>query len=231
MAEGTAVREDVECGGLGLLALHVGDHAEGLHAVENVGAAPEGAGQVAVGAEARRRLGESGEKGRLGEVEPGRRPAEPDLRRRLDADEVRAEGRAVEVLRENLLLRHRALKAEGLEGLENLVQERALVRLDEAHRLHRDRRGAGDAAESRDVLPQGAEDGLDADAAMREEAGVLRGDDRLHDPVVAAGGVGRAAVDVVRAEADAYDLARRVAHDEALGEDARLLQRGRIADP
>ena len=70
------------------------------------------------------------------------------------------------------------------------------MRLDEAHGLHRDRRGAGDAAKCRDILADRPQNRFQADAVMREEPGVFGGDDGLGNPIVAVGPVSRAAVDV-----------------------------------
>ena len=105
------------------------------------------------------------------------------------------------------------------------------MRLDETHGLHRDRRGAGDGPEGRDVLPQCTEDGHRMHTPVREEAGVLGGNDRLHNPVVPVGDVGRAAVDIAGAKSDADDFPCGVAHHEPLWEDLRLRQRGRVAVP
>ena len=80
-------------------------------------------------------------------------------------------------------------------------------------------------------MSERTEDGFDAYALVREEAGVFGGDDCLDNPIVLTGDIGWTAINVADAKSNAYGLPRRVAHDKPFGEDFRPLQRRRIADP
>ena len=195
--------------------LLVGDEIERTHPPEHVVAAVDGAVEMAVGAKARRRLHYAGEQCGLAEPELLRAAAEPSLSCRLDADEVRAVGRAIEILRENPRLRLRALHLQRLDGLLPLPPEGLRVRTDEPHRLHGDRRGAGDAPAEEEILSRRADDAQRPHPVMSPERAVLGGDERLHDPVIGARDVARPAVDVTVTERDTQDVPGAVAYDDA----------------
>lgn len=89
--------------------------------------------------------------------------------------------------------------------------------MDEAHGLHRYGGGAGDAPAADYVLEDGPQNGEGPYAVMRPESSVLRGDDRLRDPVVPVDGVERTAVDVALSKRDSEYLAGVVPEDDAAG--------------
>ena len=96
---------------------------------------------------------------------------------------------------------------------------------DETHRLHGERGRAGDAAETRNVLPDGTDHAFQTDAVMLVKTPVFGGDECLHHPVVTAGFVERAAVGIVRSQPDTHQPAVAVAQDHPRRIDLRLLKR------
>ena len=204
------------------LELRVRYVAEGAHPCEHVVAPLEGApaallASPPVGAEARRCLDHPREHRGLAESELLRALSEPALGGGLDSDEVGPERRAVEVLREDLLLREGALHLERHYGLLPLPPEGLGVRLREPHGLHRYGGRAGDAAAVEHVLHGRARCAQRPDAAVRPESAVLGSDERLHDPVVRRGLVPRTAVHVASSERDAEDPSGRVAQNGPAG--------------
>ncbi len=203
LREGAGCAAHDKGGRFGALLLRFGDHAEGEHAAEDVFPAAQRGGQVAVGAEAGGRLNHAGEQRGLSEAERLGGFAEPAHGAGLDADEIRGHRRAVEVLLDDRELRHGHFEAQRLEGFDVLPSQGTRMRRDEAHGLRGDRGGAGNASAGRDVLPHGAQKRKGVDAPMAPEALVFGGDEGLNDPVFGIGAVPRAAVLVVRPEADA----------------------------
>ena len=199
------------------LLLFVRDHLKRDHAPEHIVASRDGAVVVSVGAVARRCLHHPREERGLAEAEFLRALPEPALRSGLHAHEVCAERRAVEVLRDDPLLRLAPLHLHRQHGLLPLPPERLRMRRDEAHGLHRDRRGAGDAPSAEHVLERGAEGAQGTDPAVRPERTVLGRDERLDDPVRPVGRVVRPTVHVTRPQRDAQDIPGGVPQDGAAG--------------
>ena len=193
------------------VALLRGDAPAGGHALEHIGLPLLRALQAPVGPQPRGRLRDAREQRRLGQAQVFRSFAEVAPARGLNADEVRAEGRAVEILRQDFVLRENPFHLQGAERLDELGAKRARARLGQAHHLHRKRRGAGDLAQVRRIEPRRAQHRCRIHAVVLPEAAVLGGDDRLDDPVVAMRLVDRPAVLVVRPQPDAQRRALAVA--------------------
>ena len=129
--------------------------------------------RMAVGTVVARPAQQRGEQRRLGEREVLRGLAEPRARRSFDAARVSAEWDAVQVNFEDFVFCEDEFERRGLGEFEQLVRKRALARHGEADDLARYRRGSGDDAPLRHVLPHGARDGEPVHAAVRVEAPVL----------------------------------------------------------
>ena len=112
-----------------------------------------------------------------------RRLAEVGPRRRLDPVGPVAVIRAVQVLLEDLALRHRPLEAERQDRFPDLVPQAARLadRAHHPHELHGQGRPAVRDAAAPQVEPAGAHEPHRVHAAVTEEALVLRDDDGEHD--------------------------------------------------
>src|SRR5258708_16736119 len=76
---------------------------------------------------------------RFSEAEIGARAAEVAPACRAGADQIAAEGRAIEILDQDLLLRARPLDLPGANRLLDLLEQRSRSRLAPALNLHRHR--------------------------------------------------------------------------------------------
>ncbi len=197
--------------------LLAGDQAPRAHPAQHVVPPPKRRRKPPIGTEARRGLHHAGQQRRFAKAQFLGRLAEPPDGRRLDADEVRPERRAVEILRENPPLVPRPLQLERHHGLAKLPQVRLRMRTNQPHGLHRDRRGPGDAPSPEDVLDERPQNRERTHAGMRPERAVFRRDHRLDDPVLRIGDIGRPAVHVVRAERHAQDAPGGIAQDDPAG--------------
>ena len=115
-----------------------------------------------------------------GSVELLDRLAEVNLRRRADAVRALAEKHLVQIQREDLLLGELLLDAQRREDLEQLAAI-ALLRAQEdaARELHRDRAAAFGFLARQQVARDRADQARIVDAAVLEEAVVLRGEHRV----------------------------------------------------
>ena len=146
--------------------------ALGDHAVHDVVPAAQRVVGVLRGVPLRRRLDDAREQGPFGRGERLDRPAEVRLRRRLDAVRAATEVDAVQVVAQDLVLRTLLGDLQGDDQLLVLAHQRVLV----AHHrvldvLLGDRRPAAGAAG--EVLPDGAAEAGDVEAAVRVEGAVL----------------------------------------------------------
>ena len=218
------------------LELLVSDVAKCPHPLEDIVAPLErlraalGASPL-VGAEARRRLNHPCEHRRFAKPEFFRAFAEPALRCRLYADEVRAEGGTIKVLRDNPFLRLRAFHLDGLDRFLPLPPEILRVGFKKPHRLHRNRRRAGDAPPATDILPCRTKDAHRPHAVVRPKRTVFGSYERLYDPVIGRGDVERTTVDITGPKRHAQDSPRRVAKYRAAGIFVRPLVAPADEDP
>ena len=159
----------------------LGDEATGVHTLEHVVAACLGALGMAIGPQARGRLRQAGEQRGLGERQIPRVLAEVGERGGLDADEVAAVGRAVEVEGEDGILIAQPFELGCTQRLDDLARQRAGTRLDEAHGLHRDRRRPRHPPPVPHVLAHRARQRQQIDAVVRAEPFVLDRDGRLDE--------------------------------------------------
>ena len=125
-----------------------------------------------------RRARQRGQQRRLAERELVRRLPEPRERRRADAFEVAAEGREIEVAREQHVLGQVPDELERAQRLDRLRAQRARPRLGHARELHRDGGGARDDAAGAQVVGDGARERQRIHAGVTAEAVVLGRDDR-----------------------------------------------------
>ena len=149
----------------------------------DVGAAA-GRRQVDVRRELGRRLEQSREHRRLGEIDVARRLAEVEVRRRVDAEGAAAHIGAVEVELEDLVLGEARFEPQGEERLLDLALDGALVAQEQVlGELLGDRGAALDDAAGARIGHDGAERAGDVDAEMLVEAPVLGGEHGLDQMV------------------------------------------------
>ena len=160
--------------------------------------------------QARRRLRHARQQRRLGQAQVRRAFAKVAARRRLDAHQVAAERRAVQVLGQNLALAKAPLELQGAKGLDGLRRQRPAPGFQQADHLRGNRRGARHAAAAGDVLRDGAAQRPDVHARMRPEPAILRRHQRLRDPVVRRGHVARPAVEAAGGQLHPQRLAAAV---------------------
>src|SRR3954451_12433084 len=161
------------------------------HPLQDVVPAGLGGARVEERVVLRRRLGQAGEQRRLAELELACGLVEEQARAGLDAHGGLAadgpERYAVQVLREDPELalepRVQVLEVLGELRLADLALERALLlaRVEVADELHRERRAALDLVAVLEVLHARADDALEVDTLVLEEAAVLDGDDGVLD--------------------------------------------------
>lgn len=200
------------------------DHPARPHPPQHVFAPLQRPFEVAVRTKPRRPLHHAREERRLPDPQVVRPLAEPPVRGGLDPHQIRAERRTVQVLRDDPELVVPPFDLERAKRLDVLPGERARMRHHEARRLHRDRGGAGDPPQMRDVLHARPQDTRHVDAPVAEETTVLARDERLHDPVVRGGDVVGTAVDVARSQRHAQHAPRAVAQDRAAWIDLRRVE-------
>ncbi len=175
-----------------------GRPAQFPQAAQHVIAAFEGAFQVAVRAEARRRLHHARQKRGFPQSKRLRGLAEPPLRGGLYAHEIGPERRTVQVLGENPDLVLRALHLQRHDRLAYLPKERLRVGFDEPHRLHGQGGGARNAPSVEEILPRRPQNGERPHPAMRPKRAVLDGYERTDNPIGRVGRVIGTAIRVVR---------------------------------
>jgi hypothetical protein len=177
-----ALRQTDRLSGRRLLLCAV-DHAFLAHPSEDVVATHERGLRLVEGVHAPRGPDQAGQERGLCQRQLHRRRAEVGLCRSRDPVRARAEVRAVEVHREDLVLVVLALETQRDAGLSELHFEGALAvrEVHELRELLRDRGTALDGLALRPVRQRGARDRLGVDAGVLPEARVLDGDDGILD--------------------------------------------------
>ncbi len=151
------------------------DEASREHPIEHVAATRERAAEVPPRLRRRGRLRNAREERGLGHGHHRRAVAEVRLARALDALDAVAEGEAVQVLLQDLVLRERALEGHRAEGLDGLRPD-APAAVDPLDELLRDGRRARPARAGHHVARHRAREGAPVDAVVAVKITVLRGD-------------------------------------------------------
>jgi hypothetical protein len=172
-----ARRREHESLGHRRLVLCLREEVRLAHAPEDVALALDRARRVDHRVEARRRLRQPREHGRLGSAQLREWLVEVGARRRGEAVRALAEVDLVQIQLEDLLLAQRVLDAQREQDLDDLARVGALVRQEElARELHRDRARTLLLAAGEQVRHRGARHADRVDADVLEEAGVLGGE-------------------------------------------------------
>src|SRR5690349_16751458 len=122
-----------------LIKLMLVDHSASQHLRQHMIAPRFGASWISIRPQTIGRLRQTSQQRRLRKTQIRARPSEVAPACRAGADEVAAEGGAVEILDQDLLLGLNPLDLLGANGLLDLVPESPPARLAQAMKLHRQR--------------------------------------------------------------------------------------------